>query len=475
MRINYDKLEYTKQGNYTYLVYELDEAERMDDYSRNILTHNAGSIPGIARTQYSQEDRTQCVKFNVSAKVPASDLFQYDVKRKLLLGVLKGITDAMISAEEEYRLDPASVILNLDYIFVNTQTCETELICLPLQDLEQTVDMYSFVKELVVDADPDGSEDTNYYNKLKKYLKQNTNFAPPEFREFLTELEGQSDSVKAVQEQKPVVVKQEIQEKAVVKQEIPEKIHANQEVQSKPPVDPVSPKKPLIPEKNDKFSNLGDHFGKDANQNKQEEKKSWFDLFGGKKPPKEKKPEPKKPEKPAKPAKPPMGGSAKFQIPGQIPNQIPGQVLDVPAAKEAKNNPEPQVKEHELVQQVINVPLTADVSNAIGATMDMSGLDTGHTKAKLIRVSTNEEIPVNKFPFLIGRENVDYCVGEVNLKVSRQHAAIELLGGYYYLVDRNSKWGTTLNGGEIQAGEKIRLNHGNEFSLADEAFVFYEY
>ena len=102
---------YENQGTSTFLVYGIGPESQVDSMSLGMLTNN--KIPGFAAASFTQMDATKYVKYNVSSKVSAAQLFNGPVNKKRLLGVFKGVVEAMLSAEE-YMIDPATILLDLD-------------------------------------------------------------------------------------------------------------------------------------------------------------------------------------------------------------------------------------------------------------------------------------------------------------------------------------------------------------------------
>lgn len=91
----------------------------------------------------------------------------------------------------------------------------------------------------------------------------------------------------------------------------------------------------------------------------------------------------------------------------------------------------------------------------------------------LIRQSTKEKIFINRDVFKIGKERsyVDYYVD--NDAVSRSHADIIRQKDNFFVMDHNSLNHTFLEGKQIPAKQYVRLESGQSFVLADEAFTFY--
>lgn len=91
----------------------------------------------------------------------------------------------------------------------------------------------------------------------------------------------------------------------------------------------------------------------------------------------------------------------------------------------------------------------------------------------LIRQSTKEKILINRDIFKIGKERsyVDYYVD--NDAVSRSHADIIRQKDNFFVVDHNSLNHTFLEGKQIPSKQYVRLESGQSFLLANEAFTFY--
>lgn len=91
----------------------------------------------------------------------------------------------------------------------------------------------------------------------------------------------------------------------------------------------------------------------------------------------------------------------------------------------------------------------------------------------LIRSKNNENIPLNKPIFRIGKERsyVDYFIGD-NTAVSRSHANIISREDNYFVVDTNSTNHTYVNGVMIQSNTETEIHHGDKIRLANEDFEF---
>ena len=152
-----NRITYENQGNNTYLVYEIAENDVIDNLSLGMINNNR--IPGLASVIYTQLDDHKFLKYNITAKVPASTFLGGTVTKNRMLGVFSGVSKALLSAEE-YMLDANSILLDLDYIFVDVSNCEAELICLPVQ-MERNNDVVTFFKNIVFSATYDQTENSD--------------------------------------------------------------------------------------------------------------------------------------------------------------------------------------------------------------------------------------------------------------------------------------------------------------------------
>jgi len=91
----------------------------------------------------------------------------------------------------------------------------------------------------------------------------------------------------------------------------------------------------------------------------------------------------------------------------------------------------------------------------------------------LYRVLTEETIPINKPVFRLGKERsyVDYFVTNNNA-VSRGHADIITRGQKYFVIDRNSKNKTYINGQAIPPQCECEILDGSRLVLGNEEFLF---
>ena len=181
-----DIFQYENEGTATYLVYALTEQDVLDSMSLGMLINN--SIPGLAPTLFTQMNMTKYIKYEISAKIAASKLFIGAVNKKRLVGVFSGIVNALLSAED-YMIDTRSIVLDLDYIFADVSTCETQLICLPVMNENVgNVNLGAFFKNIVFNIQSDQTENCDYVAKIINYLNGTPQFSLTDFKKVLDDI-----------------------------------------------------------------------------------------------------------------------------------------------------------------------------------------------------------------------------------------------------------------------------------------------
>jgi len=88
---------------------------------------------------------------------------------------------------------------------------------------------------------------------------------------------------------------------------------------------------------------------------------------------------------------------------------------------------------------------------------------------QLIAIFDNQEYPITKEEFVIGRgqKTSDLCIRDSN--VSRRHAVVVLHNGQYWMVDQQSTNGVEYRGAKI---DRKRIEHGDVFKICDYELTF---
>lgn len=180
------EFKYENQGASSFLVYQLKEEDVLDNISLNMLTSNKAK--GLASTNYMQMDTQRFIRYTITGKITANQFFARPVTKQSFMGIFKGITEAMVSAEE-YMLDPACILLDLNQIYTDVSTGETECICLPVENEKEEKDQREFLKSVMFQAQFENPEEGSYVTRILNYLNSIPVFSSLDFLNLLTEME----------------------------------------------------------------------------------------------------------------------------------------------------------------------------------------------------------------------------------------------------------------------------------------------
>lgn len=513
------ELNYENQGTNTYLVYEIRDTDVVDSMSLGMLTNNR--ISGLAQTIFTQMDNSKYIKFNVSAKVSVAQFFMGSVNKKRLLGVFKGIADAIL-ASEDYMLDVNNMLLDLDYIFTDVSSCETILLCLPVAGEDNSVcDMKNFFRNIMFSTQFDQTENCDYVARLINYLNSTPTFSMADFRELVVSLlNGESGQVveKQPTPQAPQVTVQQAQAQPEVVQKVAPQVQEQKPIVSQPQ---AAPQKPVVeqpkveiptPQYSVRMSSLPEGGEKKAEpvapvaaEPEQQMtmigllrnfSKENMALYKAQKEAQKAAPKPEKTKDKKEKAKAvaPTANPG-FAIPGQAP--AAAAPVNVPPKQAAVTPQQPKVEPvTSTPQSVASTPITTGYTGStapqtrpmnFGETTVLGGGNFGETtvlnampqqtvqpiQPVLIRAKNNEKINLNKPIFRIGKERsfVDYFIGD-NTAISRCHANVIEREGEYYVVDTNSTNHTFVNGKMINSNEEVKISDGDKIRLANEDFEF---
>ena len=500
--------------------------------SLGMLTNN--KIPGIAQTIYTQMDVERYIKFNISARISADNVFSGVVNRKRVLGIFNSIVTALMSAED-YMIDQNTAVLDMKYIFADVSTYEAVLIFIPVEQLgNKQLDVKDFFKTTIYNSRFDQTEDCEYVAKIINYLNSTPAFSLADFKNVLdsvslskeipkagpTESNMNVEAPKTVQPTvstvKPVAKQEEVgaarnipvpEKKEIKRVQTPapvvEKLPQN-DIAYIPPV-PGKKKEERLPDaaaqkrnsQNEKEISLWyllQHYNKDnaAEYKRQKEAKKAGKEASAKPEKVKKQKESSKKAAKSKPAEKMPG----FAIPGQNDQEDKRAVqFDIPGREsqdivpEVKRVSEPVAVRNEMKQEPVYMPpVQRPAANAdFGDTNFFydeveDGTETvilnaaiAEQKARpyLIRQKNNEQILIDKPLFRIGRDYDfnDYAMVE-NKYVGHCHCHILTQDGEYFVVDDNSKNHTRLNGAVLSSGTQYKISHDNVICVADEEFQF---
>jgi len=173
-------------GSNVNLIYKATKHDSIDAISLRMLVNN--QIKGISQLTHTQKDNEDYFTFDISHKSTIRDLFESPIEKKKLLDVLTGIL-TVISSAEEYILESSRFVFDLDYIFINVSTFETQMIYLPVDTYKKTeAEIVEFFKNLLINVNFNPLENYYYIAQIMIFLNTQTVYLPQDFNTMLKEM-----------------------------------------------------------------------------------------------------------------------------------------------------------------------------------------------------------------------------------------------------------------------------------------------
>lgn len=117
------------QGPVTYLVGEVEPKEVIDSLTMGMLSNN--HIVGFAPVLYTELDGRRFLKYNISAKLTATQFFSGNITPMRAVEGFKNILNAICMADD-YMIDSSCFDFNADRVFINISSCEVAMVCVPI-------------------------------------------------------------------------------------------------------------------------------------------------------------------------------------------------------------------------------------------------------------------------------------------------------------------------------------------------------
>lgn len=422
------------------LVVELFEGEKLIPYCCKMMENNM--VPGLLSMRHQMLDGVYILKYNVSGKWRLQDyLMQQHLSHEKGLLLLRNLTDSLLQLGE-YFLATEQCILDPQQIFVG-DGMRTYLICLPLEketNDNATEKLQNFYEKLL--SDYFATAECSDYDEMFKWVYRADPFDLVAFRDrFLA-----PPAKKAEKVQEPSVVVTRERPSVIERKEAPQpaaKLSVTEENKIKlPPADDAAKAGVLnipggtgfaIPEA--PADNKVKKPKKEKNV-KNEKKKKGFWPFGS-------------------------HSSDKNETKDQNDAKVEAAAPQDAAAQNQKGK-----QEH----------LEDWEEGTICVAEDEGTIYAGDGLKNCYLMHGEEQIPVTKLPFVIGKYNTsvptDYAIRD-NRNISRRHATILMEGDNYMLKDNTSLNGTFLNGKRLYAEQLTPLKEGDEIRLYNEVFIFH--
>lgn len=441
------------QGNSTYLVYHLAQDEELDAVEHGMLTNNR--IEGLVPTTFQQVNEQRSIKYNITSKITFLDFLEGSLKKERFLMMLSSLTKAILSTDQ-YMIYREHLLIDRQYIYVDTSKSEALLVCLPIAgEQEESVNLREFFRAIVCNSIYEPGED--YVLFLINYVNgHESDFSVKVFHGVINSLLKNNQKATSVHSASTGLGNKS------------ESSEGNSSVMNRTGAAQAPNSVLSIPKQSE---------GKDPTTGHSGSADGLKNLFSGIFPMKsteknssDKKPTEKKPEVPAAKASTPQGKiGTGMHIPGRSAERS---VPEVPKKAEKKTASEKQVK-----RAILGIPgreKAAPVQKPEQNTILIEAEDAN--TPYIVRERTGERVTVIGSSFKIGKQQglVDYLISD-NKTISRNHADIIKIGEDYRLRDNNSANHSYVDGEPVAADETRKLEHMSIIRLSNENFTFYRY
>lgn len=162
-----------------------------DMLSLNMITRN--HISGLLPACFTKLNKEGTIRYDISSKVSLQSVLSGSIEGKQLLRCFRSIASA-ISAAEEYMILPDFLVLDPEYIFVDTDRYEAGLVCLPVFDSRiSCMSPVTLFKQIVFSAKYDDGENLTYVTRLIAFLNNEPEFTLAGFKHLLDGLMRDED------------------------------------------------------------------------------------------------------------------------------------------------------------------------------------------------------------------------------------------------------------------------------------------
>lgn len=150
-----------------FLTFDIDNEAELDEELLDFLEDEEprGIVPVIFEDGGEEQDT---FSYNITDKIHLSELSNQEINAEMVLMVMRGIVKSLINMTEN-RIPLSYLVLHRNYIYIDSDY-RVEFICIPLEDMQEEVDVNSFLRNLIACVRFDPSENGDYVAKLLSYV-----------------------------------------------------------------------------------------------------------------------------------------------------------------------------------------------------------------------------------------------------------------------------------------------------------------
>lgn len=225
------ELSIEQNGNSTNAVYLLQSGDRIDNLTLGMLVNN--KITGVAPISPIQIKDDKFFQYNITNSISMRKYLGESVQKEKLLQVFLKIAETVLEAGE-YMINPTSFMLDEQNIFIEKDTGNISIVCIPLLTVVNDGNACNFFKSVMFSSQFDLEENGDYIGRLITFLNPKT-FTLEKFIEELQSMLG----IEVKEDEKEETVAEQIEKETDVKEADEKDADAEEESESSNEVEAV--------------------------------------------------------------------------------------------------------------------------------------------------------------------------------------------------------------------------------------------
>lgn len=181
--------DYMDRGKGPMLVYHLAKDESLE----SPINGRFSNMKGILYPSVRQENGDIFLEYGIASKIPLAELMRREMDRRTILHLCLSAAEIFCNGEE-VMLSQSKLILDTQYIFVNSGCEEAALVYLPVQEYHQEMDLKEFILYFISHIRFQTGEDTSYVVKILQFLNGASFQGSGQISYFLRQLLQESSS-----------------------------------------------------------------------------------------------------------------------------------------------------------------------------------------------------------------------------------------------------------------------------------------
>lgn len=150
-----------------FLTFNIDNEAELDEELLDFLEDEEPK--GIVPVIFEDEDEEfDTFSYNITDKIRLNELSNQEINAEMVLMVMRGLVLALIDMAE-CRIPLSYLVLHRNYIYIDSDY-KVEFICIPLEDMQEEVDVNHFIRNFIASLRFDSSENGDYVAKLLTFV-----------------------------------------------------------------------------------------------------------------------------------------------------------------------------------------------------------------------------------------------------------------------------------------------------------------